>query len=109
VASDAHAASVSRPAGIGGRLAALTPGGQARVPIAWALYDFANTIYSYAVVSYAMGLWTVDRLGQADGQLWFGIANALSVGLNALVSPVLGAMSDRGGRRLPYLLFFTAQ
>jgi len=25
------------------------------------------------------------------------------------VSPVLGAMSDRGGRRLPYLLFFTAQ
>ena len=34
---------------------------------------------------------------------------AASVGLNALVSPVLGAMSDRGGRRLPYLLFFTAQ
>jgi UMF1 family MFS transporter len=55
-----------------------------------------------------MGLWTVDRLGAADGQFWFGVANAASVGLNALVSPVLGAMSDRGGRRLPYLLFFTA-
>src|SRR4029079_3408351 len=36
-------------------------------------------------------------------------ANAASVGLNALVSPVLGAISDRGGRRLPYLLFFPAQ
>ena len=91
------------------RLAGLTPSGRAGVPVAWALYDFANTIYSYAIVSYAMGLWAVDRLGTADGQFWFGIANAASVGLNALVSPVLGAMSDRGGRRLPYLLFFTAQ
>src|SRR4029079_13405815 len=69
------------------------------------------TVYSYTVVSFAMGLWVADsqRLGPADGQLWFGIANAASVGLNALVSPVLGAISDRGGRRLPYLLFFTAQ
>jgi UMF1 family MFS transporter len=92
------------------RLAGLTPSGRAGVPVAWALYDFANTIYSYAIVSYAMGLWAVDRLGPADGQFWFGIANAASVGLNALISPVLGAMSDRGGgRRLPYLLFFTAQ
>ena len=93
------------------RLAALTPSGRAGIPVAWALYDFANTVYSYAIVSFAMGLWVADdaRLGAADGQLWFGIANAASVGLNALVSPVLGAMSDRGGRRLPYLLFFTAQ
>ena len=93
--------------GLGGRLAGLTPSGRARVPTAWALYDFANTIYSYAIVSYAMGLWTVDRLGAGEGQFWFGIANAASVGLNALISPVLGAVSDRGGRRLPYLLFFT--
>ena len=93
------------------RLAALTPSGRAGVPVAWALYDFANTVYSYAIVSFAMGLWVADdlRLGPANGQLWFGIANAASVGLNALVSPVLGAISDRGGRRLPYLLFFTAQ
>ena len=90
------------------RLAGLTPSGRAGVPVAWALYDFANTIYSYAIVSFAMGLWVNDRLGPADGQFWFGIANAASVGLNALVSPVLGAMSDRGGRRMPYLLFFTS-
>jgi UMF1 family MFS transporter len=105
----------ARPGGPGlgflARLAALTPSGRAGVPVAWALYDLANTIYSYAIVSYAMGLWITheSRLGAADGQFWFGIANAASVGLNALVSPVLGAMSDRGGRRLPYLLFFTAQ
>lgn len=91
------------------RLAGLTPSGRAGVPVAWALYDFANTIYSYAIVSFAMGLWLRNQLGTADGTFWFGVANAASVGLNALVSPVLGAMSDRGGRRLPYLLFFTAQ
>ncbi len=92
------------------RLAALTPSGRAGVPVAWAMYDFANTIYSYAIVSFAMTLWTTDRLGEADGTFWALFANAASVGLNALVSPVLGAMSDRGsGRRLPYLLFFTAQ
>ncbi|TMD26755.1 MAG: hypothetical protein E6I94_10200, partial [Chloroflexi bacterium] len=94
----------------GGILASMTPSGRARVPVAWALYDFANTIFSYAVVSVAIGLWLTDdsRFGQATGQLVQGIAVATSVGLNALVSPILGAISDRGGRRLPFLLFFTA-
>jgi MFS transporter, UMF1 family len=97
-------------AGGGRGLAALTPSGRAIVPAAWALYDFANTIFSYAVVSYAIGLWLVDdaRFGEGDGNLAFSLAIAASVGLNAIVSPILGALSDRGGgRRLPYLLFFT--
>jgi MFS transporter, UMF1 family len=111
--ASASASASARPRGLRliERLAGLTPSGRAGVPVAWALYDFANTVYSYAVVSFAMGLWVTSdqRLGAADGQFWFGVANAVSVGLNALVSPVLGAMSDRGGRRLPYLLFFTSQ
>jgi MFS transporter, UMF1 family len=89
-------------------LGALTPSGRASVPLSWALYDFANTIYSYAVVSYAIGLWSVDRLGRADGQFWVLFAGAASVLLNAVVSPVLGAMSDRTGGRIRYLFFFTA-
>lgn len=89
-------------------LAALTRSGSAAQGLSWSLYDFANTIFSYGVVSYAIGLWSVDRLGEGSGQLWLGVATALSVGLNAAVSPVLGAMSDRTGRRLPYLLFFTS-
>jgi len=95
--------------GLRARLAGLTPSGQARVPIAWALYDFANTVFSYAVVSTAFGVWLTDptRLGLGPGQLVQGLAIASSVGLNALVSPILGALSDRGGRRLPFLLFFT--
>ena len=91
-------------------LAGLSPTGRAAEPAAWALYDFANTIFSFAVVSTAIGLWAVDagRFGERDGNVVISIAIAASVALNALVSPILGAVSDRGGRRLPFLLFFTA-
>ena len=86
------------------------PNLRAPARVAWSLYDFANTIFSFVVVSGAIGLWLTDdsRFGPATGQLVLSIAIALSVGLNALVSPVLGALSDRGGRRLPFLLAFTA-
>ncbi|MCU0506711.1 MAG: hypothetical protein MUE82_13290, partial [Chloroflexi bacterium] len=88
-------------------LRGLSVDGRIRTPVAWSLYDFANTIFSFAVVSNAIGLLLTQGLGDADGNLWLGIASAVAVGLNALVSPVLGKLSDRGGQRLPYLLFFT--
>ncbi len=96
--------------GLLARLGGLTTTGQARVAIAWSLYDFANTIFSFAVVSSAIGLWLVadERFGERDGNVILSIAIVASVGLNALVSPILGALSDRTGRRLPFLLFFTA-
>ena len=87
----------------------MTPSGRAIVPAAWATYDFANTIFSFAVVSGAIGLYlTKDaQFGQRDGNLFLSIAIVVSVALNAAVSPFLGAISDRGGRRMPYLLAFT--
>jgi UMF1 family MFS transporter len=105
----ADAASQRDPATRPGGLAGLTPSGRARVPIAWSLYDFANTIFSFAVVSGAIGLYLVrpEQFGERDGNVALSLAVAISVGINALVSPILGAISDRGGRRLPFLLFFT--
>jgi MFS transporter, UMF1 family len=73
----------------------------------WALYDFADTIWSYAVFSRAISLFLVDRLGDGPGNLWLQVAIAFSVATNALLSPFLGAISDRYGRRLPFLLLFT--
>ncbi len=90
-------------------LAGLTPSGRAIVPASWALYDFANTIFSFAVVSGAIGLYLVNdnQFGERDGNLFLSIAVVISVGINALVSPILGAFSDRGPGRMPFLLFFT--
>ena len=90
--------------GLGG----LTRSGSSIEALAWALYDFANTIFSFAIVSFAMSLWTIRYLGEADGTFWFTAAVSISVLFNALVSPVLGAMSDRVGRRRPFLAVFTA-
>jgi UMF1 family MFS transporter len=90
--------------GLGG----LTRSGSAVEGLSWALYDFANTIFSFAIVSYAMSLWAIHFLGEGPGQFWFTFAVSISVLINAAVSPVLGAMSDRTGSRKPYLLVFTA-
>jgi UMF1 family MFS transporter len=89
-------------------LAGLTPSGRAIVPAAWSIYDFANTIFSYAVVSGAIGLYLNDQFGERDGGVLLAASIVVSVGINALVSPILGAFSDRGGRRMPFLLAFTA-
>jgi UMF1 family MFS transporter len=89
-------------------LAGLTRSGSAVEGLSWALYDFANTIFSFAIVSFAMSLWAIEFLGEAGGQFWFTFAVSASVLINAAVSPVLGAMSDRTGRRKPFLGVFTA-
>ncbi len=89
-------------------LGTLTRSGSSIEAVAWALYDFANTIFSFAIVSFAMSLWTIRFLGEGPGTFWFTVAVSASVLVNAIVSPVLGAMSDRVGRRKPFLAVFTA-
>ena len=86
----------------------LLTSGRTGVVLAWALYDFANTMFSFAIVSFAMSLWSIRALGEGPGLLWFTVAVSASVLLNALLSPALGAMSDRAGRRTPFLAAFTA-
>lgn len=89
-------------------LGALTRSGSPVEGLAWALYDFANTIFSFAIVSFAMGPWATRFLGEGPGTFFFTLAGSVAVALNAAVSPVLGAMSDRTGGRKRYLLVFTA-
>ena len=88
-------------------LGAMTRSGSAVEGLSWALYDFANTIFSFAIVSFAMGPWATTLLGETSGTFFFTLAASASVALNAAVSPVLGAMSDRTGGRKRYLLVFT--
>ncbi|MGQ0608225.1 MAG: MFS transporter [Chloroflexota bacterium] len=98
---------VLAPAGWWRGLGGLARSGSSVEALAWALYDFANTIFSFAIVSFAMSLWTIRFLEEGPGTFWFTAAVSVSVLLNAIVSPVLGAMSDRVGRRKPFLAVFT--
>jgi MFS-type transporter involved in bile tolerance (Atg22 family) len=67
--------------GLGG----LTRSGSAVEGFSWAVYDFANTIYSFAIVSFAMGPWAVRFLGKSNGTFLFTLAGSASVALILLL------------------------
>jgi UMF1 family MFS transporter len=70
----------------------------------WALYDFANTIFSYVVVTRYFNDWIIDQRGTED--IWVGFMQVL-VAIVVLTLPVFGALADRWGRRKPLLIGFT--
>jgi UMF1 family MFS transporter len=78
-----------------------------RAVVSWVLYDLANTIFSMGVVSLFFSLWVRDQVGaeRADGV--YGVITAVSMGIIFVLSPVLGAMSDRAPRRMPFLIVST--
>lgn len=68
---------------------------------AWALYDLANTIFSLNIVSIHFGLWVVNDMGGSDSI--YGYATVTSMLFVLATAPMLGTMSDRSGRRIPFL------
>ncbi len=70
----------------------------------WALYDFANTIYSINVVSVFFPA-LILQLGFRDAD--YAYPMSFSLRIVALMMPYLGALSDRIGKRIPWLLGFT--
>jgi UMF1 family MFS transporter len=73
--------------------------------VSWALYDFANTIFSANIVAIYFPLWLTQELGGKD--IHYSLAVSASMVAVALTMPVLGTLSDRWGRRKPLLLLFT--
>ncbi len=71
----------------------------------WALYDFANTIYSWNIVSLYFPAFIL-AVGLQDWQ--YSVPYSISMLLVGLISPFMGGLSDRGaGRRLPWLMATT--
>jgi UMF1 family MFS transporter len=73
--------------------------------VSWALYDLANTVFSMNIVSLFLGLWVVNVMGGTD-TMW-ARANSTSMFMMMLTAPLLGAISDQAGRRLPFLAVST--
>jgi UMF1 family MFS transporter len=71
----------------------------------WVLYDLGNTLFSFNIISLYLPLWVVNDMGGRDAD--YGLANSLSMALMLFAAPLLGALSDQGGRRKPYLIVTT--
>ena len=77
----------------------------ARERWSWALYDFANTIWSMNIGSLYFATWLVVDLGASNAS--YSWATAISSLLMAASVPLLGAISDARRRRKPWVLWFT--
>jgi len=75
------------------------------VTFSWVIYDFANTIYSMNVVSMYFSTWIIVDLNFEDK--FVSYANSISMILVALTLPILGEISDRFRRKMPFLILFT--
>ena len=71
----------------------------------WALYDFANTIFSMNVATMYFSAWVVVDLGASETA--YATASGIASLLVVLSIPVLGAVSDARRRRKPWVVRFT--
>lgn len=75
--------------------------------VSWVLYDLANTIFSMGVVSVYFSTWVRDQVGALRADYVYGVITAVSMGLIFIASPILGSMTDRARRRMPFLVVST--
>jgi UMF1 family MFS transporter len=78
-----------------------------RAVVSWVLYDLANTIFSMGVVSLYFSLYVRDQAGAERADSLYGLITAVSMGAIFFVSPLIGAMTDRAARRMPFLVWST--
>jgi MFS transporter, UMF1 family len=71
----------------------------------WALYDFANTIFSMNVATLYFSVWLIADLRASNTV--YAVGNGISSILVVLSVPVLGAVSDARRRRKPWVVGFT--
>lgn len=72
--------------------------------LSWALYDFANTIYSAIVVTVYLPLYLTALAGRNTP---LGVAATLAMILSGFLAPPLGALTDRTGKTKFYLFLST--
>ena len=78
-----------------------------RAVASWVLYDLANTIFSMGVVSLYFSFYVRDQVGEQQADRAYGLITAVSMGSIFVLSPLLGAMTDRARRRMPFLIWST--
>ncbi|ABK19121.1 MFS transporter [Syntrophobacter fumaroxidans] len=80
--------------------------------VSWALYDWANSAFATTVMAgffpvFFKEYWSAGTDASVS-TFHLGAANSLSSVIVAALTPILGAIADRGNSRKRFLFFFTA-
>ena len=78
-----------------------------RAVAGWVLYDLANTVFTMGVVTMLFPLWLRGRVGATHVDATLGVVTSVSMGIIFVLAPILGSMTDRARRRLPFLTVST--
>jgi UMF1 family MFS transporter len=73
--------------------------------LSWALYDFANTIFSMNIVTLYFAVWIVTERGASNTA--YSLATSLSSLFVLVGAPIIGALSDATRRRKPWVVGMT--
>lgn len=84
-----------------------TPAATRRAVWSWITYDLANTMFSMGIISLYFPLWVRAQTGSGRADTLYGNITSLSYLAIFIVSPLLGAMTDRARRRMPFLVAST--
>jgi UMF1 family MFS transporter len=76
---------------------------------AWALFDWANSPFTTLIITFVFPAYFAAAIvgDEVRGQAIWGYAIGASGFVVAMLSPLLGAIADVGGRRKPWIMGFT--
>src|SRR3954467_14049929 len=76
-----------------------------RERFSWALYDFANTVFSMNIATLYFAAWLIADLGHSN--TLYASVNGIASAMVVVSIPVFGAISDATQRRKPWVVGFT--
>ena len=79
--------------------------------LGWAFYDWANSAFATTVMAGFFPVYysaITQKISAEDSQFYFNLTLAAASVLIAISAPILGAVSDRGGSRKKFLVFFAS-
>ena len=104
--------SITKTEQAAGGMLSVTPAGDFNPPLAsfrerisWALYDFANTVFSMNIATLYFAAWLVADLGHSN--TLYATVNGIASALVVVSIPIFGAISDETQRRKPWVVGFT--
>lgn len=77
--------------------------------IAWCTFDWANSAFPTVIVTFVFAAYFAKAVAadEITGTSQWSFAVSISMLVTAVLSPLLGAVADHGGRRKPWVAAFT--